>query len=401
VVLAAAANPAVRFVDGPLFVVLLALSMVERLTAIVSELAIERDWVTQLSGKENALALASSNAKLRRTDLSCELVGSLAFGWLYTTAGLAVSVAAATFLAALLLPLQMLSIFRIAKMAPDAMVHGRDETDIAMFKPSWKRLLGKHRGLDDVKPPRQPFLVALRTQLSHALDGWRSYFRQPILPSSLTFVLLFFNVALSPGGLITAFLTAKGLDGTGMAVFRGGCAVMGFTGTWLGRRLIQWNGLLQAGQQALYIQCGCLAVATAAYALFLSAPVSAQVGAAAVAAPVGLAIFSAAVVLSRVGMWSFDMVNAQLYQQYVSQREVATTSTTEMALCSFSELMMLGLAAYVLGPTDFRSLIYISFGAVLAASTLFGSWARGSTLLTSDSEAEEGGGGVLAAAAAA
>jgi iron-regulated transporter 1 len=250
VVLAAAANPAVKFVDGPLFIVLLALSMIERLTAILSELAIERDWVTQLSGKDNALALASSNAMLRRTDLSCELVGSLAFGWLYTTAGLAISVASATFLALILLPAQLLSIFRIAKMVPEAMVHGRDEAEVAMFKPlSWKRLLGKKKktlnentdmvntlenenetifnGNIKQKPPdihKISLLQHIKNQSVHAVDGWRAYFRQPILFSSLTFVLLFFNVALSPGGLITAFLTAKGLDGKGMAIFRGGCA---------------------------------------------------------------------------------------------------------------------------------------------------------------------------------
>lgn len=46
---------------------------------------------------------------------------------------------------------------------------------------------------------RAPLLDRARAQLAHSLDGWRSYFRQPILPSSLTFVLLFFNVVLSPG----------------------------------------------------------------------------------------------------------------------------------------------------------------------------------------------------------
>jgi Ferroportin1 (FPN1) len=243
VVLAAAANPTVKFVDGPLFIILLLLSMIERLTAILSELAIERDWVTQLSGKENALALASSNAMLRRTDLSCELVGSLAFGWLYSTAGLAISVASATFLALVLLPAQLLSIFRIARMVPEAMVHGREEAEVAMFKPpSWKRLLlGKKKDeladnlLENEEnnnfksqiastPPKVPLLQRIKKQSMHAVDGWREYFRQPILFSSLTFVLLFFNVALSPGGLITAFLTAKGLDGKGMAIFRGGCA---------------------------------------------------------------------------------------------------------------------------------------------------------------------------------
>ena len=249
----------------------------------------------------------------------------------------------------------------------------------AGFKPPWTRLLGKHAGLDD-PPPKvaESLLVRIRSQAAHALDGWKAYFRQPILPSSLTFVLLFFNVALSPGGLITAFLTAKGLDGTGMAIFRGGCAVMGFTGTWVGKKLIQRHGLLDAGRRALLIQAWFLLAATIAYAASLSGPIISDAARATVnsAPSIGLVIFSSAVVLSRIGMWSFDMVNAQLFQQHVSQREVASTSAAEMALCSFSELLMLGLAAYVIGPADFRSLIYLSFGAVLAANAVFGNWAK-------------------------
>jgi len=107
VVLAAASNPVAAISEGPVFVALLLLSMVERLMAIASELAIERDWVTQLSGKDNASALAKSNAMLRRTDLTCEFVGSLAFGWLYTKAGVAASVATATMLATTILPIQL------------------------------------------------------------------------------------------------------------------------------------------------------------------------------------------------------------------------------------------------------------------------------------------------------
>ena len=71
---------------------------------------------------------------------------------------------------------------------------------------------------------RQPLGARVRQQLAHALDGWQAYFRQPILPSSLTFILLFLNVMMSPGGLITAFLTQWGFDGNAMAIFRGGCA---------------------------------------------------------------------------------------------------------------------------------------------------------------------------------
>lgn len=268
---------------------------------------------------------------------------------------------------------------QIAKLAPDAMVHGRDEAGVTKFHLPWKQLL-RRRGAKARNPAAAP--IPLRTRIQnqavHALDGWVAYFRQPILPSSLTFVLLFLNVALSPGGLITAFLTAKGLNGTAMAVFRGGCAAMGFAGTWVGRRLIQRYGLLGAGTRALALQGAFLSVATLVYLAFLAGPLTslavAGPGASIYGVPVALVVFSAAVVGSRVGMWSYDMVNAQLFQQVVSQREVASASSAEMALCSFSELVMLGLAAYVLTPESYSALVYISFGAVVAANMVFQWW---------------------------
>ncbi len=47
---ALSAGPHVVLTESPLFLVLLVLAMVERLTAFAGEVAIERDWVTQLSG---------------------------------------------------------------------------------------------------------------------------------------------------------------------------------------------------------------------------------------------------------------------------------------------------------------------------------------------------------------
>lgn len=36
--------------------------------------------------------------------------------------------------------------------------------------------------------------------------------QQPVLPASLAYVLLYFNVVLTPGGLMTAFLTQRGMS---------------------------------------------------------------------------------------------------------------------------------------------------------------------------------------------
>lgn len=337
----------------PLFLMLLVLSALERLSAMASELAIERDWVAQLVGREKASVLAKSNALLRRTDLSCELLGAIFFGYLYATFGLVPSVASAAVLAAVFTPLQLLCIQRMSKIAPQIVSHDRNKEN-------------------NIKA--SGFVDRLRQQVEDGIASWRCYFKQPILPASLTFVLIFFNVAMSPGGLITAILTSWGFDGNAMAAFRGGCAVMGFTGTWVGGLLIRNFGLLKAGVCALAIQ-GTLLVSAAVLYTYRIAPgldFAATIGN---SIPIPVVVWAALVLLSRIGVWSFDMVNAQLFQQTVSPKEVAAASTAEMALCSFSELAMLGLAAYVIAPAARGALVYSSLAAVLVANFLYLSWA--------------------------
>lgn len=388
-----AGGTAVPLVSSPLFGVLVVLAMVEKLTSISSELAIERDWVTQLAGKQNVTALARSNAYLRRTDLLCELVGAVVFGWVYSRGGLPASMAFTAVLAALAGPLQLLFIRRIARLAPEAMLHGRSEVGAQWARlPSWRAFLENARlrkvHAAEAEARRAPLLTRARQQLAHSMDGWKAYFRQPILPSSLTFVLLFFNVVMAPGGLITAFLTLWGFDGNAMAIFRGGCATCGFVGTLVGKRLIQSLGLLRAGGTALAIHATLLCCATGLYYCFLSGPPELGPGSGGLALesasgwPMlgGVALpvvaFATLVVMSRIGVWSFDMVNSQLFQQTVAPREMASASSAEMALCSFSELLMLGTAALSADPASFTLLVYTSLAAILAANLLFRWWAR-------------------------
>jgi iron-regulated transporter 1 len=185
------------------------------------------------------------------------------------------------------------------------------------------------------------------------------------------------NVALSPGGLTTAFLTSKGLDGSALAIFRGSCAVMGFLGTWYGKHLIEKHGLVKAGNHALFMLLASLGISFVMYSLFLSHGAmghSLMFSIGGVSAPV--VIFSLGIVFSRIGLWSFDMVNAQLFQQNVDETEAAATSSTEMALCMFVELFMLGLAAYVLLEDSFHVLVNASIGAVMLGSFVFNMWSR-------------------------
>lgn len=113
------------------------------------------------------------------------------------------------------------------------MVHGREDVPVALFKPYWKQLLPGQSSPQKPVPKLQKqkrfisllqILPLLKERLLRSLAGWRIYFKQPILPSSLAYTLLFFNVVLSPGGLIFAFLASWGLGGMAAATFKGGCA---------------------------------------------------------------------------------------------------------------------------------------------------------------------------------
>lgn len=153
---------------------------------------------------------------------------------------------------------------------------------------------------------------------------------------------------------------------------------MGFTGTAVGRWLIRNYGLLEAGKKALLIQFSCLLAATIVYFTSLSGEIVIEnkmlSGFGHFSTPV--VIFSAAVVVSRIGMWSFDMVNAQLFQQTVNQREVAAASAAEIALCNTNELLMLGAAAYLISPSSYFLLVAVSIAAVFGANVLFRNWTR-------------------------
>lgn len=366
----------IPLLESPLFHLLLALSALERLSAMASELAIERDWVTQLAGRDNATVLSKCNAMLRRTDLTCELLGAIAFGWIYSAGGMMMSAIATTVLAVAFAPLQLLCVGKMTRLVPSIVSHGRKKGgDESGNEESLETLADSasspSSALSSSSSLKSKVVAAIKGPLTSSLASWALYFRQPILPSSLTFVILFFNVAMSPGGLITAFLTSWGFNGNAMAIFRGGCAVMGFTGTWVGGRLIQKYGLIGAGTRALSIQMSLLTAATITYALFIGTGryLTAPTWAGGISIPV--LCWAGLVLLSRIGMWSFDMVNAQLFQQRVEQRAIASASTAEMALCNLSELAVLGLAAYVISPAMRGVLVYSSMGAVLLANGIF------------------------------
>jgi hypothetical protein len=333
--------------SGPVFNLIIALQMIEKLSAVTSEVAIERDWLTQLCGKENTLSLAHGNSMLRQMDLACDFIGTVSYGWIFDSMGSIGSIVYTTFIAICSTPvLYVLIFFRLGDgLCSNTVAHNKDQTGRRSYE----------------------------KKFSITINAWREYFfENPMLPSSIVVVLLYFNVALSPGGILTAFLTFKGMNGSSLAIFRGSCALMGFVGSYIGKIFIEKFGLLKSGRYAL---ATLLVTLGSSVAIFLSHLNNINENN---QSAFYLLAFSGGIVLSRIGLWIFDLVNTQLFQQYADGSRPSGVASTEMALCSLSEILMLGIAAFLSVPMDsfFTLLVGSSYSAIILGALIFFFWSK-------------------------
>lgn len=89
--------------------------------------------------------------------------------------------------------------------------------------------------------------ASLRRVASDTGASWRLLLALPVLPVSLAYTVCFFNVALAPGGVMTAFLAQQGASPTAISFMRSFGAAVGFCGTLVATRLVAALGVLNAG----------------------------------------------------------------------------------------------------------------------------------------------------------
>ncbi|KAH8065853.1 RING finger ubiquitin ligase [Aureococcus anophagefferens] len=191
------------------------------------------------------------------------------------------------------------------------------------------------------------------TAAEHGGGAWARCWRQPGGTALLTgsFGCLFFTALAPHGPVLTAFLATRGVDPRAIAVFR---TLGAFAGI---------GGIYAFGKAA----DGCCAAVGAAAAL------AAAYGPGAVP---GLAAFMAAVVLSRAGLYAYDVGYLELQQLLVDERDRGACQGVEAALCGGNELLLaLVTLCFFHDPRDFGALAALSALFVGLALALFAAWA--------------------------
>ncbi|XP_039002494.1 solute carrier family 40 member 3, chloroplastic-like [Hibiscus syriacus] len=331
----------------PWFAMLVLAGAIERLSGVALGVAMERDWVVLLAGISRPIALAQANAVLNRIDLLCEIAGTSLFGILLSRYDPVTCLKFAAGLMMWSLPVMIALTWLTNKLSTGVLDRAKCSQSCCISSDGGP--------LPDVDNFFNTGLEAIKL-------GWREYIQQPVLPASLAYVLLYFNVVLTPGSLMTASLTQRGLNPSIIGGFSGLCAFMGVAATFISATLVERFGILKAGAIGLIFQASLLTIAVAVC----------QSASLAHRSP--LLVFLCLIVLSRLGHMSYDIAVAQILQTGIPSSKANLIGTTEISVASLAELLMLGVAIIANEGSHFGFLAMLSLLSVVGAAWIFCRW---------------------------
>uniref|UniRef100_A0A7C9B3A5 Solute carrier family 40 member n=1 Tax=Opuntia streptacantha TaxID=393608 RepID=A0A7C9B3A5_OPUST len=329
----------------PWFVLLVFAGAIERLCGLALGVAMERDWLVLLAGTNRPIALAQANAVVNRIDLLCEIAGASLFGILLSKYDPVTCLKLAAGLMVWALPVVVSLTWLTDKLSHGVLERAKCSQTCSE----------SGSGSMDAENLVDMGIGAIK-------HGWAEYLQQPVLPASIAYVLLYFNIVLTPGGLMTAFLTQRGLNSSIIGAFSGLCAFMGVAATFVSARLVKQLGILKAGAAGLIFQSSLLAVAVAVY---WSGSLSQQTP---------IIFFLCLIVLSRLGHMSYDVIGQQILQTGIPASKANLIGTTEVSVASLAEFVMLGVAIIANDVSHFGYLAVLSLLSVVAAAYVFCLW---------------------------
>ena len=270
--------------------VLIPLACVEKLCSIMNLVAIERDWVIVIS-ENSQCQLKALNSQMRRIDLVCKLVGPLAIALIdgYT---MQVAIEVMFVMNILSICIEYFAIADIYRMVP---------------------ALQSTRSI----PTEEDDEPTTTTSQTPALQRWNTFFathsiytalstyiHHPAFLPSLALSLLYLTV-LSFSGQMVTYLVATGFTSTNIGFLRTAAVILEISATFIAPFLMNKVGPLRGGLWSISWQLACTIGGLCFFWAFGSSRLVATLG------------LVAGVVLSRIGLWSFDLCVQIIVQEVI------------------------------------------------------------------------------------
>ena len=314
---------------------------VEAIGALISDVAVRKDWVATIWADGDQEELSSVNSAMARIDLLAESFGPLA-------AGVAIHL-----------------------LGADAGFVAVASANVVTFAIEL-RLLSAVYAENEVLASPKP--AAEAEERPGFFTAWPIFIRHPsgIPLLVLSYSLLYFTVLSPHDVVLTAYLQIRGVPPAALAAFRAAGALAGVLGTtfftWLSARA----GLRRVATGHLWLQSAAVSGATACF--------YATHGEVGLSAP--MLVFLALIVVSRFGLYGFDLANETLQQLHVDEAYRGSVGAVEKSICSLGT-MSAYVGAFVVSTTattdvasslTFDVLVYASAGFVGGAALTYTLW---------------------------
>lgn len=349
-----------RTKDG-FFTLTVLLACVEKLCSMMNLLSVERDWVVVIT-EGNDSSRRTLNARMRRIDLLCKLLGPLVISAI-AMASVLVAIWATLAMSGLSVVIEYISIAQVYKHVPALRREPPPPSEAHAYEP-----VGQEEQDDEPERP-QPTKSWFQTTLHHVLpiSSLPFYFHHRAFLPSFSLALLYLTV-LSFSGQMVTYLISIGYTSLHVGIARTVSTIFELSATWVAPRLMKKIGVVRGGIWSLSWQMIWLAAGVSwFFAGFEGSRSNAVVSA------TGLAV---GVALSRVGLWGYDLCAQNIVQDEVDPHHRGTFSTAEAAFQNLFELISYATTVIFSRPDQFRWPVVTSVAAVYIAGGLYAMFVR-------------------------
>ncbi|BFZ62775.1 hypothetical protein YB2330_003885 [Saitoella coloradoensis] len=331
-------------ITGVLVSALAVMACVEKVSSIMNTIAVERDWVVVIAGQHEP-SLQALNSQMRRMDLIAKLLAPLAISFIdAASTRLAVLVTLGMNIVSLFI--EYFAIARVYKAVPE---------------------LQRQHAAPLLQEDMSGSTLSFVAYVKELGDQLISYKRHPMFLPSFSLALLHFTV-LSFAGHMVAYLRASSFSTLLIAALRTVSVIVEISATWFAPLAMRNVGPIRAGLWSITWQSMALVGAVGLFhGMGNSGKGKEWWGA------FGLIV---GVIVSRLGLWGFDLSAQTLIQEEVGGDARGSFSSTEAAFQNLFELLSYAMTIVFSRPEQFGYPATASAVVVLVAAALFALFVR-------------------------
>ncbi|KAL9651318.1 hypothetical protein ABK040_001270 [Willaertia magna] len=366
---------------------------ISELSSMVSSIARNKDWCIVIAKNEKR-QLAGVNAMMRRLDMISLILSPVIYGTVVTTTSYQIGMFVVTAWNVVSVVPEFLIILSVYNVTPLLKVpkqqqqkeeqkeEEKEEKETPTLEEKEIELTDKEGQVEKEEEKLEITEQSMENKeqvettkqsqpnLKHKnifivlYNGWKLYLKQRVLLSSIAFVLLYITV-LHHGGLLLSYLKSYKVESWVLGLFQALSAISGFSSTFLAPYLISKFKVFIGGLIGIYLQFTCLFIGVIFFILFHFWNENFFFA---------IYIFLGSIVLSRLGLYTFDLAEIQIMQECIDPNESGIVNATESSLTKVADLIVFGSALILSTPPQFIGLAIGSLACVGLAALLYTIW---------------------------